>query len=181
MKGENCKATKKSKAILSVLFCYNARIQYRKVKEKHLVNGQSAKLHFFKNVFNLPCDYKNSSHIWMTKQYIFFKWLKRLNEQPNKIERKIIFLIDNCSAYFSYSKLSNVKIEFLRPNSTFILKPVDEGMVKNIKVNFRCQLVQNVFVFADLKNEVSKSVKVDLRKAINLIWERLAMFIFYNN
>lgn len=80
---------------------------------------------------------------WMTKD-MYFNWLSSLNKRMSKMKQKFILLVNYCAAHLISANISNLKIEFLPPNCTSILQPIDQGIIKNIKVNFRRRLVENI-------------------------------------
>jgi hypothetical protein len=52
--------------------------------------------------------------------------------------RNVLLLVDNCSAHPDVSdKLRHMRLEFLTPITTSIIKPPDQGVIRNLKVHFR--------------------------------------------
>ncbi|XP_054283402.1 tigger transposable element-derived protein 6-like [Macrosteles quadrilineatus] len=68
-----------------------------------------------------------------------------------KKNRKILLFIDNCSAHKDIPPLKNVKVQFLPPNTTSKLQPLDQGIIKNFKVNYRREVVKRFL--RDMDNE----------------------------
>lgn len=93
-KGEKCKGGKKSHLRVSVLFCCNST---GTEKLKPLLTGKSAKPRCLKNVVSLPCDYRANKKAWMTRE-LFTQWLLQLDDAMKKKGRKILLIVDNCSA-----------------------------------------------------------------------------------
>lgn len=73
------------------------------------------------------------------KQY-FVNWDKQLGEDG----RKVVAVVDNCSAHPKAvaDSLLNIKLIFLPPNCTSVIQPLDRGIIKNIKHYYREELVQ---------------------------------------
>ena len=58
--------------------------------------------------------------------------------------RKIALLIDNWPAHPSASDLTNVQLIFLPPNTTSVLQPMDQGVIRSLKLNNRGRVVHQL-------------------------------------
>lgn len=76
-------------------------------------------------------------------------------------------LVDKCAEHFLITNLYNVKVEFLPPNCSSILRPLDQGIIKHVKANFRLRLIENVL--GELQTAVSGSTTINVRQAIDMI------------
>ncbi|GBM47482.1 Tigger transposable element-derived protein 6 [Araneus ventricosus] len=108
-------------------------------KQKLTVIGKSQKPRCFKNVKKLPMDYKSNKKAWMTSD-LFQKYLRQWDKELTKKKRKIVLLIDNCTAHIVPSNLQWIKVVFLPPNTTSVLQPMDQGVIRNLKCHYRKQL-----------------------------------------
>ena len=70
----------------------------------------------------------------MTSQ-IFIEWLAAWDSYLTKVNRKILLLVDNCTAH------PHVQLEFLPPNTTSLIQPMAQGIMKNLKTLYRKELV----------------------------------------
>lgn len=138
---------KKEKARISFLACCN----YTGTEQMPLmIIGNSKKPHAFKGKTGqeLGFDYHFNQKAWMTK-CLFFAWLNRLDVYVGSTTgRKILLLIDNCSAHGrkdELPKLENVRVEFLPPNTTSKVQPLDAGIIAWVKSRFRRRLLFRVF------------------------------------
>ncbi|CAI6377520.1 unnamed protein product [Macrosiphum euphorbiae] len=104
-------------------------------KQKLLVIGKSKTPRCFKNVKNLTVDYKSNKKAWMTGD-IFSDWLKEWDKQLAKEKRHILLTVDNCPAHPPV-QTEFIKLVFLPPNTTSVLQPMDQGIIKALKVKFR--------------------------------------------
>lgn len=154
-KGNKCKGGKKSKVRISVLFACNAT---GTKKFKPLVIGKYLKPRCMKNVVSLPCDYRANSRAWMTRD-LFSEWLLNVDSQMRKEDRKILMIVDNCSAHLVNVRLTNVRLEFLPPNCTSLLQPLDQGIIKSVKTEFRRRLVQRLLINLRMNQPTSINVK----------------------
>ena len=120
-------------------------------KLKSLIIGKAKKPRCFKNidVNRLPVIWKSSAKSWMTIQ-IFEDWLTELNKEFIKSNRKILLFVDNCSAH-SHAEFSNIKLHFLPENTTSLIQPLDQGIIKIFKTKYRKRLLQSLL--AQINNE----------------------------
>lgn len=77
---------------------------------------------------------------------IFTKWIEGVNDEMAKMSLKILLILDNCSAHLVNVRPSNVCVEFLPPNCTLILQPLDLGIIKNVKVHYRRRVLQRILI-----------------------------------
>lgn len=153
-KGDPCNGGKNSKERLTVLLGANSSGTN---KLKPLIIGKSEKPRCFKNVKKLPTHYISNKKAWMNGKS-FSDWLIQINNEMKKKKKKILLFIDNCSAHGDIPKLSNVKVQFLPPNTTSKLQPLDQGIIKNFKTNYRREMVRKFL--NDLERQTSKKINV---------------------
>lgn len=113
VKNEKCQKGKFAKDHLTLLLTCNAS---RTEKFKPFVIERFAKPHAFRNVKSLPLDYTSRTKAWMASK-LFAKWLLRINNKMKKENRKILMMIDNCSAHNSIPEMEDVKVKFLPPKT----------------------------------------------------------------
>ena len=75
---------------------------------------------------------------------IFQCWLKGWNEELIKQKREILLLVDNAPSHIvDGSGYSNIKVQFLPPNTTSQIQPLDQGIIRVTKCHYRkmiCEL-----------------------------------------
>lgn len=149
-KGAECKGGKLSKTRISVLVAANMT---GSCKRKLLVIGKAKKPRSFKNIQSLPVTYENNTRSWMTSQ-IFEKWLRSWDAESGG--NKILLLVDNCPAHPVVSNLKCIKLVFLPPNVTSVLQPMDQGVIKALKTQYRklqvLHMIQNIENSKDIKS-----------------------------
>ena len=89
----------------------------------------------------LGFDYHANRKLWMTTE-LFVSWLYRFSSfiSRSNPQRRVILLLDNCSAHGSAESLpnlSNVDYQFLPPGRTSKLQPLDTGIIAALKVRYR--------------------------------------------
>ncbi|XP_064483031.1 jerky protein homolog-like [Ornithodoros turicata] len=55
-------------------------------------------------------------------------------------EKSVIMFIDNCTVH----NLPAIRLDFLPPNTTSVLQPMDQGIIKHLKVLYRSRLLSRV-------------------------------------
>jgi DDE superfamily endonuclease/Tc5 transposase DNA-binding domain len=126
---------------ITLLFCANLSGQ----KEIPLLIGKAQRPHGFKhlNLNDLGLDYKNSKKAWMTST-IFFNWMNQLNDRMQKENRKILLILDNAPVHNINSTFSNVQLYFLPPTTTSQIQPLDQGIIRSFKANYRKFFMRNL-------------------------------------
>jgi hypothetical protein len=123
-KGQACVGGKLSKERLTVLLCANGE------KVQPMIIGKFSNLRFFKNRDVSAFNYVANKKAWMTSTP-FIKYLTEWDSRLRSKNRKILLTVDNCCAHPNISEtLTNIRIVF-PPNTTSVLQPLDQGMIKN--------------------------------------------------
>lgn len=112
LKGDPCVGGKHSKVRVTVFVCANMDGTERL---KPFVIGKSKRPHCFRNQC-IPVRYRNNKKAWMTRD-LFEEWLLEFDGAMEKQKRKVVLLLDNCSAHNVSPKLTSVEVMFLPPNT----------------------------------------------------------------
>ncbi|GBN10848.1 Tigger transposable element-derived protein 4 [Araneus ventricosus] len=91
----------------------------------------------------LPVDYKSNKKAWMTSD-LFQKYLRQWDKELAKKKRKIVLLIDNCTAHIEPSNLQWIKVVLLLPNTTSVLQPMNQGVIRSLKCHYWKQLILRI-------------------------------------
>ena len=86
-------------------------------------------MRFYHCVKWLPVNYK----AWMTG-HLFEEWML-IRQTILYAGRKVLLFIDNCLAHPKkvQRKLKFIELAFFPPNMTFILQPLDQSIIRNLK------------------------------------------------
>lgn len=155
-KGEKCIGGKLSKERITVLVAANMN---GTEKRKLLVIGKSKNPRCFKNIKQLPVTYKANKSAWMTSQFFeeeVRKWDAELKT------RKILLLVDNCPAHPMISNLRNIELAFFPANTTSILQPMDQSVIKSLKGHYRRKMLMDLI-------ETDGKVSINMLQAVNFI------------
>ncbi|GFQ97926.1 tigger transposable element-derived protein 1 [Trichonephila clavata] len=58
---------------------------------------------------------------------------------------KVLLVLDNAGCHNIELDHTNVKIVFLPPNCTSLIQPLDQGVIRTLKMYYTCQLFQTIF------------------------------------
>nr|XP_042907817.1 tigger transposable element-derived protein 6-like [Parasteatoda tepidariorum] len=139
-----------------------------------LMIEHSEKPRCFAKLKSFPFKYRAKRKAWM-KSEIFGDWLKSLDKSMRMKKRKIIVFIDNCTAHNNLPNLKNVTVKYFPANTTSKLQPMNQGIIRSFKVNYRKQLVRT---FVDAINEKSSLPKInalDTIKMTDYAWRNVSL------
>ena len=134
--------------------------------------------HCFKNVKHLPCEYKSQKKSWMNGE-IFEEWVHKLDRKFRADDRKIALIIDNCPPHPSVSILTNVQIVFLPPNTTSILQPMDQGVIRSLNAHYRGRAVRLLCRALEKKEPCPKISILQTMKILADSWEAVTKTIIH--
>lgn len=93
---------------------------------------------------DLRIYYYIQAHAWNT-QHLWKKQVTVLDQATASRSPKILHLLDNFSAHsIDYSSFENVEAQFLPPNLTSVVQPVDASIGRSLRAAFRRLLVNHV-------------------------------------
>ena len=128
--GTLCSKTKRlqgSKDRITAMICTNMT---GTDKRQLLVIGKSKQPRCFHGK-SLPVTYLSNSNAWMTSA-IFTDFIQQVDRDMRLQRWHIVLFVDNCSAHppSSADKRKNTKMVFLPPNTTSVIQPCDQGIIK---------------------------------------------------
>ena len=148
---EDLAGGKPAKERITVLLCANVD---GSEKLPVLIVGESRRPRCFpKDVSKLPVDYASSRNAWMTGK-IFSNWLTKWDRKFRYEKRKICLLVDNCSTHSPHVTLTNITLRFLPPNTTSLIQPMDQGVIRNWKGHYRSSLNRRIITALDADESV---------------------------
>lgn len=142
---------------------------------KPFVIGRSKKPACFKNE-HIPVRYRSNKKAWMTRD-LFEEWLLELDGIIESQGRKVVLLLDNCSAHSVSPKLTSIELMFLPPNTTAGLQPLDAGVIANFKVLYRRRMLEWLVLAIDRSAPGTSGnadgppdLKISLLKAVRFVY-----------
>ncbi|XP_069108937.1 tigger transposable element-derived protein 4-like [Argopecten irradians] len=159
-KSESVSGSKKAKDRITALVATNMD---GSDKRKLLIIGKSLRPRCLRGK-SVPATYTANKNAWMTST-IFEDWLRDFNRDMRLQGRKILLLVDNCAAHpASLTNSSHIKLIFLPPNTTSIIQPCDQGIIRNLKLHYRRQMVTHIINLIDdgdlHANDLARKVNV---------------------
>ena len=145
-------------------------------KLEPFVVGKFANPRCFNGIKKLPVTYRCNSNSWMTAK-LFQDWLRSFDSSLEKQNKKICLLLDNCSAHkIDENELKYIELVYFPPNITSSNQPLDQGIIKNFKHNYRHRVLQKILISIDADEnvtaaEVSRSISLlDAVHYVNSSW-----------
>lgn len=170
VKGEKCSGGKKSKERITVLVCANMS---GSEKLPLLVIGRFAKPRCFKNARSIPVQYEANSKAWMVSD-LFSSWLTKLDAKFVREKRKVAMVVDNCPAHPNIQcNLRAIKLVFLPPNTTSKSQPCDQGIIQNLKVHYRKNLIMQLIASIEGNREFNFNL-LDALYLLRLSWNSVS-------
>nr|XP_047129379.1 tigger transposable element-derived protein 4-like [Hydra vulgaris] len=112
--------------------------------------GKSKSPRCLKGIKHLPCRYRNQNKSWMDS-ILFEEWIREMDTKFTKEKKKVMFIIGNCLAHPTVDNLKSIELIFLPPNTTSKLQPMDQGIIRSLKVYYRYLALQRLVVAIDKK------------------------------
>lgn len=140
--GETRFGQKRLKDRITLLLITNADGSDRKA----IMIGRSKKPQAFRRITSKPIDYYNQSNAWMNSK-IFAEIVKKFNEEMKKKNKNVILFMDSVRSHVQEWDLSNVKVKYFPKNTTSVSQPLDQGIIRSFKANYRksiiCRLIND--------------------------------------
>ena len=104
---------------------------------------------------------------------LFKQWLYNWDRKLRLQKRKILLLLDNCSAHPQWlkSELTNVQLEFLPKNTTACIQPLDAGIIRNFKYFYKSFLRQQILLESEIHPQddaKTLSKRIDILEALKI-------------
>lgn len=157
-RGQKCSGGKHSKVRVTVLVGANMT---GTEKLPLLVIGKAQRPRCFKNS-QVPVEYVSNKTAWMTSA-IFEAYLRGQDRKFRHEKRKVCFIVDNCPSHSTLRDLKAIELIFLPKNTTSHLQPMDAGVIKMLKTQYRTHLMkQKLFAY-----NTDTPFEVDLLQALS--------------
>ncbi|XP_064463216.1 tigger transposable element-derived protein 6-like [Ornithodoros turicata] len=77
---------------------------------------------------------------------LFKQWLKTWDRKLELRNRKVLLIVDNCTAHKMDVELRAIELAFLPANTTAALQPMDQGVIKNLKTFYRRHMLERLIL-----------------------------------
>ena len=117
---------------------------------------------------------------WMDSQ-TFEEWVHKLDQTFPVEGKKIALLIDNCPAHPSVPDLTNVQLVFLPPNTTSVLQPMDQGVIRSLKAHCQGRVVRRLCRALDKTETLPKIAILQAMKILVSLWKAVSAQTIVNS
>ena len=137
------------------------------------VIGKSAKPRCFSEVRNLPYRYSPQKKSWMDCA-LFTEWVRELDRQFVAEKRNAAPLIDNCPTYPIVKGPKAISLFLLPPNTTSVTQPMDQGIIRSLKAQYRTIAIRKFVVAVDAKKSLPKFTILEAMNVLVIAWNNVS-------
>ena len=162
---------------VTILACANATGEH---KLRLTIVGKAKNPRALKNVSRsvLPVRYTNQTNAWMDmklfEEWFFQEFIPSVRNylQERKLPEKTLLLLDNAPAHPSTDVLQTedgaIKCLFLPPNTTFLVQPMDQSVLENLKRRYRKELLKKLLLADESSGDLSEVSCFDFWKRLTI-------------
>jgi hypothetical protein len=103
---------------------------------------------------------------------LFEAELRHWDRELRLQKRKILLLVDNCPTRPVLEKLENIKLVFLPANTTSMLQPMDQGVIRSLKCHYRKLMLLRMIECIEKKQDQAVTL-LDTIRCIERAWRRI--------
>lgn len=164
-KGENPKGGKLQKDRITLLFLCNMDGSDKKI----FAIGRSKQPHCFRGK-DIPVKYYANRKAWMTSS-IWTEILCDLDKTMSRGKRNIVLFVDNAACHkLDGIGLTNITIHFLPPNTTCLIQPLDQGIIRCFKVYYRQNVVRQQLLALEKGETLQEFIKrLNILEALKIV------------
>lgn len=145
-----------------------------------MVIGKYANPRCFKNQDVRTFNFAANKNAWMTS-VLFTSQIMKWDTELRSQNRKILLLVDKCSCHIDINeKLTHIRLAFFPPNVTSLLQPLDQGIIKNFKQQYRRMTVSKMLQAFEMKNQFSMTV-LDALHMVKNAWDDVTVSTIQNS
>ncbi|KAH6929367.1 hypothetical protein HPB50_026849 [Hyalomma asiaticum] len=98
-------------------------------------------------------------------QDLFTSWLCKFDEDRAAEKRRVMLILDNCTAHNIKPKLTAVNLKFLPANTTARRQPLNQGVIATVKAPYKNRTCERVL----LSMQQQQPLNVNLRGIIDMV------------
>jgi hypothetical protein len=110
---------------------------------------------------------------------LFEAELRHWDRELRLQKRKILLLVDNCPAHPMLEKLENIKLVFLPANTTSMLQPMDQGVIRSLKCQYRKLILLRMMECIEKKQDHAVTL-LDAIRCIEKSWRQVTDRTIHN-
>ena len=101
-------------------------------------------------------------------------WVRKLHPSFRAQSRKVTFLIDNCPVHPEIKNFTNINLIFLPPNTTSVLQPMDQGVIRSLKVHYQKKVVRLCIKAVESNKALPKICILQVMKHLVSSWNAVS-------
>uniref|UniRef100_A0A3Q1BQ93 DDE-1 domain-containing protein n=1 Tax=Amphiprion ocellaris TaxID=80972 RepID=A0A3Q1BQ93_AMPOC len=135
-----------------------------------------------KNMGALPVYWMHNAKAWMTKalnldwfKQCFIPEVKRYLREKG-LDFKVLLLLDNAGGHADDLSYDGVQIEFLPPNTTSLIQPLDQGIIRAFKAlytHFSLKDYWHGYTIASCLQNIQRAIQEMKPETLNACWKKL--------
>ena len=102
---------------------------------------------------------------------LFEEWVRGIDGKFLAEKRKIALIVDNCPAHPEVEGLKAIDLIFLLPNTTSNTQPVDQGIIRSLKAQYRTKVIRKYIAAVDAKKPLLKLTVLDAMTMLVVAWD----------
>ena len=110
----------------------------------------------------------------------FGRMVRQLDRKFSAANRKIVLIIDNCTAHPHVEQLNSFELIFLPPNTTSHTQPMDQGIIRALKVKYPSLAVRKLIAALEKKNPVPTISILCSMTMLEKVWNAISNKTFTN-
>jgi len=101
---------------------------------------------------------------------LFTQWSKKLDRRFKREDKTVALVLDNCPAHpGQVPGLTNITLFFLPPNTTSKTQPLDLGIIQNLKMHYRKELLLRVIKAMDSADTTTPLPNINVLQALRML------------
>ena len=120
-----------------------------------------------------------ATKIWMSS-FLFDEWVKELDRKFENENCKIVLIVDNCPAHPIVDGLKGIELVFLPPNTTSKTQPMDQGVIRSLKANYRRKIIKRLIRAVDMKKKLQQTSILDAMQLLQSAWSEVSELTIKN-
>lgn len=103
---------------------------------------------------------------------LFRKWLLKFDRRIELSTRRVLLVVNKCSAHKVEVELKATRLVFLPANTTAALQPMDQGVIRNIKCFYSRHMMERMVLCAGNKKDYSITLLTAMHMLVRA-WEQV--------
>ena len=104
----------------------------------------------------------------------FGEWIRKLDSSFRVQDRKVVLLIGNFPAHPEIKNLTNINLTVLTPNTTSVLQPMDQDVIRSMKAHYRRRIVCLCIKSFDENKPLPKIIVLQTMKNLVSSWNEVS-------